>query len=246
MYCGSCGFTGDDDDSFCSECGELFTIPPVTAVVVPMTTAVVPAQPMSAAPTWAGPVTYAGTPTGTYGPTSTYGPPAQLTGRFLDPVTGAPLASWGRRLAARLLDGLILGIPSTVAWIIFLVTLSHSLNNTSQYGTASTNRAIAEILFGWFALPLIFNLLAFAYYICFIGGSKGQTLGMRIVSIQVRDAFFADKSIGFGRSFMRSMVQVTFGILFVPLVLDYLAPLWTPRRQCWHDMAVSSIVVETV
>ena len=96
------------------------------------------------------------------------------------------------------------------------------------------------------ALPLIFNLLAFAYYICFIGGSKGQTLGMRMVSIQVQDAFFADKLIGFGRSFKRSMVRVTFGILFVPLVLDYLAPLWAPRRQCWQDRAAWSTVMETV
>jgi len=177
-------------------------------------------------------------------PTPIYGPPMRPQGGFFDPVTGAPLASWGKRFGARLLDGIFIGVPTSILTILYFVVLSNSLNNTSTYDAAANDRAIGEILFGWFAIPMIFNLLAFVYYICFIGGPKGQTLGMRVVKIRVRDAGDPGSPIGYGRSFMRMMVQVAFGIFMVPLLLDYLAPLWTPRRQCWHDQAVSSIVVD--
>ena len=231
-YCGSCGAAAEAGDAFCSQCGNMFSIAPVTAVRDPMATAVVPAQPPRQAPSWNSP--------------AQYGPPPQAPGRFLDPVTGAPLASWGKRLAARLLDGLILGVPTTVISIVVFVIVASSIHTTTTYDTASNNRALAIALIAWFGVPVVFNLLAITYYICFIGGKKGQTFGMRIVKVRVRDASNSQQPIGFGRSFMRMMVQVSFAILVIPVILDNLAPLWSPRRQCWHDNAVGSIVEEIV
>jgi hypothetical protein len=32
----------------------------------------------------------------------------------------------------------------------------------------------------------------------------------------------------------------------LPLLLDYLSPLWDQRRQAWHDKVVRSVVVDVV
>jgi uncharacterized RDD family membrane protein YckC len=232
-YCGSCGSGAEHDDTFCSNCGATIASTADTGILVPTMTATLPAHSIPSA-------TMAPAP-----PSYQYGVPA-LPGRFLDPVTGAPLASWGKRLGARLLDGLILGIPTTAVSIILLVAFSNSLSSQTAYTDAQAGQAFTDLFFLYLAVPIVFNLLSYLYYICFIGGSRGQTLGMRIVSIGVRDASQSDEAIGFGRSFMRMMVQLALGILVIPLLIDYLAPLWNPRRQCWHDAAVGSIVVEIV
>ena len=39
------------------------------------------------------------------------------------------------------------------------------------------------------------------------------------------------------------MITFLFGIFTLPLILDYLWPLWDDRNQTLHDKAVSTVVV---
>ena len=85
------------------------------------------------------------------------------------------------------------------------------------------------------ALSFVFS---FGYYTYF-HGRTGQTpgdaaLGIRVVDIDTGNV------IGYGRAFGRALVSIVSGLV---IVLGYLWMLWDPRKQTWHDKAVSSLPV---
>ena len=84
------------------------------------------------------------------------------------------------------------------------------------------------------------------YYALLNGGTKGQTIGKMAMRIQVRD-IDTGGPIGVGRGFGRQLMIYLFTFACVlPLLLDYLSPLWDQRRQAWHDKVVRSVVVDVV
>ena len=85
------------------------------------------------------------------------------------------------------------------------------------------------------ALSIVFS---FGYYTYF-HGRTGQTpgdaaLGIRVVDIDTGNV------IGYGRAFGRCLVSIVSGLV---IVVGYLWMLWDPRKQTWHDKAVSSLPV---
>jgi uncharacterized RDD family membrane protein YckC len=136
------------------------------------------------------------------------------------------LASWGSRVAAYLLDTLILLVPLL---LFFVVVAAADPGDTSA---------------AWGALGLVYLasfVLPFAYYTVLHGNERGQTFGKRALGIRVVDQ--NGGSIGYGRAFGRYAIIVLFGFLLLPILLDYLWPLWDKRNQALHDKVVSSLVV---
>ena len=65
-----------------------------------------------------------------------------------------------------------------------------------------------------------------------------------LMRIQVRD-IETGGPIGFGRGLGRQLILYVFAVACVlPLLLDYLSPLWDQKRQAWHDKLVRSVVVD--
>ena len=85
------------------------------------------------------------------------------------------------------------------------------------------------------ALSIVFS---FGYYTYF-HGRTGQTPGDAALGIRVVDIDNGNV-IGYGRAFGRVLVSIVSGLV---LVLGYLWMLWDPRKQTWHDKAVSSLPV---
>ena len=54
----------------------------------------------------------------------------------------------------------------------------------------------------------------------------------------------AGGSIGYGRAFGRYAITFVFSIFVLPIVLDYLWPLWDGKNQALHDRVVGSVVVK--
>jgi uncharacterized RDD family membrane protein YckC len=149
---------------------------------------------------------------------------------------GRPLASWGSRVGATLLDMLILTVPIAVV-IVLIVVVAFS----SDLG------AIALGIF----LGLAYLVAAFLYAPVLMsrsGGGNGQTWGKQIVGIRaVRDA---GAPFDFGNAFLREFVikGLLFGtvggwFLGIPTLLDYLWPLWDDENRCLHDMVAKTHVV---
>jgi uncharacterized RDD family membrane protein YckC len=77
---------------------------------------------------------------------------------------------------------------------------------------------------------LITLLLPFVYYTVLQGNERGQSYGKRALGIRVVSEQTGG-SIGYGRAFGRYAIMVVFGLFFLPIVLDYLWPLWDAKNQ---------------
>jgi uncharacterized RDD family membrane protein YckC len=149
---------------------------------------------------------------------------------------GRELSSWGRRVAATLLDWLILLVP-----VVALITLVVVVAFSSDAGAVVTGvvSGLAYLLALLFYAPVLMARQ---------GEHNGQTWGKQIVGISVvRDN---GESVDFGFAFLREFVVK--GLLFgfvgswffsIPTIADYLWPLWDGENRCLHDMVVSTHVV---
>ncbi len=141
------------------------------------------------------------------------------------------LASWGRRLAALLVDGLILG-GIVLATLVSAGVPLEDINTTILEGSS-------------LALILIF-ILPKAIYDTAMIGSRNQTFGKMALHIKVVDAADRVTRIGYARAFTRWLSTAFLWALFtLPGVLDHLWPLRDGRRQTLHDKFARSVVVRT-
>jgi uncharacterized RDD family membrane protein YckC len=135
-------------------------------------------------------------------------------------------AGWGSRLAAYLLDTILLLVPMAV---VFGVLFALDPDDDSPVWVAVVVVYLASLV------------LPFVYFTVMHGRERGQTLGKRALGIRV----VADGGgrLGYGRAFGRYAITFVFGIFLIPVVLDYLWPLWDRKNQALHDKAVGSLVV---
>ena len=149
---------------------------------------------------------------------------------------GRQLSSWGRRVAATLLDWLILLIP--VAALIAVVVLVAFSSDAGAVATGIASGLVYLVVLIFYAPVLMARQ----------GEHNGQTWGKQIVGIRVvRDN---GEQVDFGFAFLRDVVVK--GLLFgfvggwffsIPTLVDYLWPLWDGENRCLHDIVVSTHVV---
>jgi uncharacterized RDD family membrane protein YckC len=149
---------------------------------------------------------------------------------------GRPLAGWGIRLGAWLIDWLILLVPVALLIVLVVVVALSSDVGAIVTGILST---LAYIVVALFYAPVLMAR----------GGERnGQTWGKQVVGIRVvRDN---GVPIGLGFGFLREFVVKNLLFWFVggfffyiPTLVNYLWPLWDDQNRCLHDMIVSSHVV---
>lgn len=150
---------------------------------------------------------------------------------------GRTLSSWPRRLVARIVDLALFLVPFGVATLVVgKVLTSSNVEGESLFWLAVLARGV---LAGALGLSLL------SYDIVLHGGERGQTLGKRLMGIQVRDADTGGP-LGYRKAFLRSLVQFILGFLTrtIGMIVDGLWPLWDKKRRTLHDMACGSIVVD--
>jgi len=142
----------------------------------------------------------------------------------------AQLASWGRRLAALLVDGAVLaGI--VLATMLAAGRTLEEVNDTIWHGSSLAVLAL-------FVLPE-------AIYDTVMIGSRNQTFGKMALGIAVVDAQGRGR-IGYNRAFRRWLSTSLFWALFtIPGIVDHLWPLRDARKQTFHDKFAGSVVVRT-
>jgi uncharacterized RDD family membrane protein YckC len=140
------------------------------------------------------------------------------------------LASWGRRLAALLVDTVVLASIITITVLVAGVS-PDELNDRIRNG---------ETL-----LVLLIFVIPEAIYDTALIGSRNQTFGKMALGIKVVDADNRSP-IGYVRAFRRWLSTASLWALFwVPGVLDHLWPLRDRRNQTFHDKFARSVVVRT-
>jgi uncharacterized RDD family membrane protein YckC len=160
---------------------------------------------------------------------------------------GGERASFGTRLGAWLLDGLLYGLL-TAAFLVPAFLVGASAFRDCDWNEVEENSwdlvcppgepdggplaaAIAIAVLGWL-------FVAFLYVRAM--GKTGQTWGARIVGVKVVDER-TGAPIGFGRALGRSLFAniISANVFY----LGYLWMLWDERKQTWQDKVVNSAVV---
>jgi len=144
-------------------------------------------------------------------------------------VAASGLASWGRRLAALMIDTVVL------ATMITFTVLAAGMSPEELNDRIGNREPLLILLL--FVVPE-------AIYTTALIGSRNQTLGKMAVGIKVVDAE-NHSPIGYRRAFTRWLSTTLLWILWVPGILDHLWPLRDSRNQSFHDKFAHSVVVRT-
>ncbi|MFE2147785.1 RDD family protein [Streptomyces sp. NPDC059456] len=135
-----------------------------------------------------------------------------------------PLAHWGQRVGAYLLDALIIAGPMYALGFIDLA---------SSDDPANAGPGI------FFTIGILYAL-GMALFQLYKEGTTGQTTGKKVLGISLRrerDGAF----LGFGMAFVRKLAHVLDGI---PCYIGWLWPLWDEKKQTFADKVCSTVVIQ--
>jgi uncharacterized RDD family membrane protein YckC len=146
------------------------------------------------------------------------------------------------RLVARLIDGLIIGIPFGILFAAFAIAggVFANANGSGSSSSDSQNAASAAVFGGGFLLLYILVLVVQVGYWIYFWGTSGSTLGMRLLHLRVVDANTGGP-IGYARATVRFLMSI------VNSWACYIGWIWVafdPRKQGWHDKVADSVVLQ--
>lgn len=172
------------------------------------------------------------------------------TGPATTTEDGAPLASWGRRVGARLIDGLITTpVAFLLVFPLFLDTMRHVVDVAREQAAAGTSSPFgiydAQTVRAMATIGLVTLVVGLVYEMGFLLW-KAATPGKLLLGLRVRRwapgepltaGVIARRWIGY-----QGVSQIpSVGPIYS--VIDVLWPLWDPRRQALHDKLAGTCVV---
>ena len=158
------------------------------------------------------------------------------------PYSSAPppnqYASFGARLGAIIIDGLIGSLFSIPAIVLFFAGPRHYVSCTVNGEAGICHLPTA----GTFGLTILVGLVgAAAFMVLYCRKvAAGQSWGHKATGIRIVDAT-TGQSISAGKAFGRQICRIFSGFF---CYLGYLWMLWDSRKQTWHDKMVSTVVVK--
>jgi uncharacterized RDD family membrane protein YckC len=132
------------------------------------------------------------------------------------------------RLAAGLIDGIILGVVISLVKITFLTTYLQDV--------PVAERGLMYPILGSI-LQFSINLL---YECCFLSSAWMSTPGMKAVGIKIVD--YNDNRISFSRAFVRCLYEI---LSVVILMIGFLMIAFDSRKQALHDKLAKTFVIYT-
>ncbi|KOG40610.1 RDD family protein [Streptomyces decoyicus] len=153
-----------------------------------------------------------------------------------DPLAGMPpLANRGRRLVARIIDAIIIGVPVSVIMTLIVGGVDYFSTDSVEAGRQSTVSGV--------------TMLAYLIYDGLMISSRGQTLGK--MAMKIRVAMLSNGSTPTAQaSWIRAAVYTLPEIVpccgFIFWLVNVLWCTWDqPYHQCLHDKAAKTVVVST-
>lgn len=187
----------------------------------------------------------------------------------LGEIVIAPLGSFLRRFGGAVIDNILAGILIAILYFTiggFLIgsLVEHSYEQAYQSGQRISARQLSNdlspLLMGLSVMGLV---VTFLYYFLLVG-LGGQTLGHRFTKIKVIRA--GGRAPGVFSSFIRTLYGTVPGVLglvlsaflkpaiigtilslvlYIPVIIGLLWPLFDRGKQGWHDKLASTYVVST-
>ncbi|GAA2331132.1 RDD family protein [Streptomyces caniferus] len=191
-------------------------------------------------------------------PQQAYGYPQQQAAPYGQPgmpgMPGMPMgyASWGARVGAILLDGLIIGALPTILYIVGAIMAASSSSTSvdtsscqpgdvqcvsdaynSAASSATPTGAIIVMAIAWLIL------VGGGFFLMAKEGGTGQTPGKKALGIKVLKET-TGQPLGFGMTFVRYICRYLNGLL---CGIGWLWPLWDDKNQTFADKIVGTVVV---
>ncbi|MFI9603602.1 RDD family protein [Streptomyces sp. NPDC052043] len=154
-------------------------------------------------------------------------------------------AGLGKRLAARLVDSVVLGGVTAVAAVPLGTKAIDHVNGKIDEAKLSGRTVTVWLLDGttgtYLAVVLAVLLLVGVVYEVLPTAKWGRTLGKRLCGLEVRD-IEGHEPPSFGSALRRWLVWGVPGLLGIGLVGMAWCLFDRPWRQCWHDKAAHTFV----
>ena len=152
------------------------------------------------------------------------------------------LASWGSRVGAQLIDGLIIGVGALVLFLVFGAVFSVGF-------AASDETGVASIIVGLVLWVVCVAIVALLYAPAMMARTNGKTVGRSVTNIRVVRT--SGDPITFGFAMLREVAvkALLFGIAGsftagIANLLDLLWPLWDEENRALHDFIVQTRTVK--
>ncbi|MET9827704.1 RDD family protein, partial [Streptomyces sp. NPDC006349] len=154
-------------------------------------------------------------------------------------------AGLGKRLAARLIDTVVLAGVTAVAAVPLGVKAADHVNDKIDQAKLSGETVTVWLLDGttstYLGIVLAVLLLFGVGYEALPTARWGRTLGKRLLGLEVRD-IEAHEPPSFGAALRRWLVYSVPGLLVVGVVGVAWCLFDRPWHQCWHDKAAGTFV----
>jgi uncharacterized RDD family membrane protein YckC len=161
--------------------------------------------------------------------------------------SGQPLAGFGDRLVARLLDGLILGAATAVLVVpIFVIIFARmaTLQANDQGRITNPGSFLATILLTELGVFLLAIVATYVYEVEMMYRG-GQTVGKRVMKIRVIPLRPGAPLTRAAAAKRWSISQLVGAVIPLFSWLDGLWQLWDkPFQQCLHDKVAGTVVVK--
>jgi uncharacterized RDD family membrane protein YckC len=149
-------------------------------------------------------------------------PAAQAPGGYPTAATPGPLADWGTRVLATLIDW-------AASWILVIAGIIVAF----IIGAISTTLGLLVGLVVYAAAA------ALGFYFAYMNGACGQSPGKKVMGIKVVSEE-TGQVIGGGLGIVRALAHFVDGIIFY---IGFLFPLWDPKRQTLADKIMKTVVL---
>ncbi|MFI6666810.1 RDD family protein [Streptomyces sp. NPDC050481] len=154
-------------------------------------------------------------------------------------------AGLGKRLAARLLDTLVVGAVTAVAAVPLGTKAADHINDKVEAAKLSGETVTVWLLDGttsvYLGIVVAVLLVAGALYEALPTAKWGRTLGKKLLGLEVRD-IEGHEPPSFAGALRRWLVYSVPGLLGIGLVGVAWCLFDRPWRQCWHDKAAHTFV----
>ncbi|MGW1222456.1 RDD family protein [Streptomyces californicus] len=161
------------------------------------------------------------------------------------------IASMGRRLGARAIDGVVMSIILSILMAVGLagaVGIAQDCDSYSPYSPEyndcvnDAGASLVAVMFTWIAVIAVFTLLYEWLMVSFLGATVGKlALGLRVVKEN------SGGLPGIGGSFIRYIIPIVGAFLcYIGAILVYLSPFFdnSGKLQGWHDRAAGTLVIK--
>jgi uncharacterized RDD family membrane protein YckC len=154
----------------------------------------------------------------------------------MSPTTGPTYAGFWRRLAAHLIDKLLIGIVLLIVFVPLFAMIGISVMSHDSFDDTSASFVVA--LISAYFVAIVLAIIGEWLYFAIMESMKGATIGKMALGIKVTD--MNGERISFGRATGRYFGKI---LSSLTLCVGYIIIGFSQQKQGLHDIIARTLVV---